>query len=149
MLLWKRPIVNKLATRISYSNSANLIWPDCSLTLYMPLPSLIRATFPVHLILLDFITRTTAGEEYRLWSCSLWCFLQSILIYYLHITAFVVNLIARSWGYSASSLSIGYIYILYTALQTGRSRDRFPMVSIFHWHNPSGRTMARGRLSLL
>jgi hypothetical protein len=29
-----------------------------------------------------------------------------------------------------------------TALQTGRSRDRF--VRIFHWHNPSGRTMAPG-----
>ena len=33
-----------------------------------------------------------------------------------------------------------------TALQTGRSRVRFPMVSLdfFHWHNPSGRTMALG-----
>jgi hypothetical protein len=33
-----------------------------------------------------------------------------------------------------------------TALQAGRSRVRFPMVSlkIFHLHNPSGRTMALG-----
>jgi len=33
-----------------------------------------------------------------------------------------------------------------TALQVGRSRVRFPMVSLefFHWHNPSGRTMAVG-----
>jgi len=33
-----------------------------------------------------------------------------------------------------------------TALQVGRSRVRFPMVSLefFHWHNPSGRTMALG-----
>ena len=32
------------------------------------------------------------------------------------------------------------------ALQVRRSRVRFPMVSleIFHWHNPSGRTMALG-----
>jgi len=31
-------------------------------------------------------------------------------------------------------------------LQTGRSRVRFPMVSLefFQWHNPSGRTMALG-----
>jgi hypothetical protein len=31
-----------------------------------------------------------------------------------------------------------------TTLQTGRSRVRFPMVSVdfFHWHNPVGRTMA-------
>ena len=33
-----------------------------------------------------------------------------------------------------------------TALQAGRSRVRFPMVSFdfFHWNNPFGRTMARG-----
>jgi hypothetical protein len=35
-----------------------------------PLP--IRATYPTHLILLDFITRTILGEEYRSWSSSLW-----------------------------------------------------------------------------
>jgi hypothetical protein len=33
-----------------------------------------------------------------------------------------------------------------TAIQTGRSRVRFPMLSLefFHKHNPSGRTMALG-----
>ena len=33
-----------------------------------------------------------------------------------------------------------------TALQAGRSRVRFPMVSLdfFHWHNPSSRTMVLG-----
>ena len=31
-----------------------------------------------------------------------------------------------------------------TALQVGRSRVRFPdgVIEIFHWHNPSGRTVA-------
>jgi hypothetical protein len=38
-----------------------------------------------------------------------------------------------------------------TELQAEMSRDRFPMVSLenFHWHNPSGRTMALGSTQLL
>ena len=40
-------------------------------TLYITLSSPIRATCPVHLILLDFITRTTLGEEYKSFSSSL------------------------------------------------------------------------------
>ena len=46
-------------------------------TLCTPLPSSIRATCPVHLILLDFITRTILGEQYRSLSSSLCNFLHS------------------------------------------------------------------------
>ena len=40
-------------------------------TLYTPLSSSIRATCPAHLILLDFITRTILGEQYKSFRSSL------------------------------------------------------------------------------
>jgi len=48
-------------------------------TLHTPLLSPIRATWPAHLILLDLITRTMLGKEYRSLSSSLCSFLHSLV----------------------------------------------------------------------
>ena len=50
-----------------------------SKTLYTPLSSPIRATCPAYLILLDFITRTILGEQYKSFSSSLCNLLHSLV----------------------------------------------------------------------
>ena len=71
-----------------------------------PLSSPTRPTLPVHLILLDFITRTILGEEYKSFSSSL-CNLEFIYIYiYIWIIKFYYQTFAHqftvqtSWRYT-------------------------------------------------
>jgi hypothetical protein len=60
-------------------------------TLYTPLYSPIYVTCPTHFILLDFITCTILGEEYRSWSSSLWSFLHSPFTSSLSLTVLLYS----------------------------------------------------------
>ena len=68
--------ISILSTHLSLGLPSGLFPSGCpTKTLYTPLLSLARAACPAHLILLDFITRTIFGEEYKSLSSSLCSFL--------------------------------------------------------------------------
>ena len=63
---------------VGHAPMCRIIFSRCSLVLsHTPLSSPIRATYPAHLILLDFITRTILGEDFKSFSSSLCSLLHS------------------------------------------------------------------------
>ena len=81
--------------------------------LYTPHPSPIRATCLAHLILLDFITRTILGEQYRSLSSSL-ChspFTSSLLGPNIPLNTLFSNILSQRSSL-VSALFIFYLFLL-------------------------------------
>ena len=86
-------------------------------------PTPIRTTCPTHLILLDFITRTILGEEYRSLSSSLCSFLHSPLTsFLLGRNIFFSTLFSNTLRFP-SSLNVSY-QVSHPYKTTGRIKSQ-------------------------
>jgi len=75
-------------------------------TLYTPLLSPIRATCSAHFILLDFITGTVLGEQYRSLRSSLCSFLHSLITSSLLVPNILLNTLFSNTLSLCSSLNV-------------------------------------------